>query len=634
MERLAQIIPFIPLAGFLLIGLSAGALSKKASAWIASGSILLAFFFTVPLFFHIQQTQLAIEVKLFDWIKTGPFDAGVAFLVDELSVLFMLVITGIGFLIHLFSVGYMKDDPGFRRYLSFLNFFIFFMLLLVMGNNLLVTFIGWEGVGLCSFMLIGFWYKEHANNEAAKKAFVMNRIGDLGFLIGIFIIYLYFGTLDFTKFLNVDTITASGISAGMITILTLCLFIGATGKSAQIPLFTWLPDAMAGPTPVSALIHAATMVTAGIYLVARTNILFSMSPDTLQVVIWIGIATSLIASIIGIYQNDIKKVLAYSTVSQLGLMFVALGLGAYTAAVFHVITHAVFKALLFLGSGSVIHAMSGEQDIRKMGGLSKVLPITHITFLIGTLAIAGIPPLAGFFSKDEILAAAFEGKIIVWILAVAVSLMTAFYMFRLYFLTFKGKFRGTEEQKAHLHESPLNMTVPLMILAGLSIVAGWIGFPHVLGKELGIHHGLSHFLEPILGGHESHLNLSTELGLMGMVTGLVILVIWFCYNRFVKKSYIPASDENASESGFTEWAGKKFYVDELYEMLFLRPFNKLGVLFDQFIEHKLIDGIVRGIGQSVTWGGGRIRFIQNGNIGFYLLVFVIALALMLILISL
>ncbi|MCC6818821.1 MAG: NADH-quinone oxidoreductase subunit L, partial [Bacteroidia bacterium] len=470
MEQLVKLVPLFPLISFAIIGILNRKLTKMHAAIFACTGVLLSFIDSI-IIFVAQLSHAPVEVKIFDWILAGNFNASLTFLCDHLSSIFLLVITGVGFLIHVFSIGYMKDDDGFRRFFAYLNLFIFFMLLLVLGNNFLVMFIGWEGVGFCSFMLIGFWFKVDANNNAAKKAFIMNRVGDLGFLIAMCLIFITFDTLDFTKLFSNGFIAGTSFSPQIMTIITVCLFIGAMGKSAQIPLFTWLPDAMAGPTPVSALIHAATMVTAGIYMVARTNIMFSLTPETLEFVAIIGAATGLLGASIGLFQNDIKKVLAYSTVSQLGLMFLALGMGAYSAAVFHVVTHAFFKALLFLGSGSVIHSMGGEQDIRKMGGLKKKMPITYMTFLIGTIAISGIPPLAGFFSKDQILAATFEHNKLLYIVGMIVSLMTAFYMFRLLFLTFHGKFRGTHEQEHHLHESPVSMTFPLIALAILSIVA-------------------------------------------------------------------------------------------------------------------------------------------------------------------
>ncbi|MBL7942319.1 MAG: NADH-quinone oxidoreductase subunit L, partial [Flavobacteriales bacterium] len=497
LTNLAALIPLLPLAGFLYIILFGNGMAKNLVGWIASGSVLGAFILSVVVF-TTQLHGVPAEVRLFDWIVAGDLHVSMGFIVDPLSTIYLLFITGIGFLIHVYSIGYMHDDEGFSRFMSYLNLFVFFMLILVLGNSYLLMFAGWEGVGLCSFMLIGFWYKDMANNDAARKAFVMNRIGDLGFVLAMGLMFFHAQSLNYG-----DLYTNGGIAAldgPTATAVAVLLFIGAMGKSAQIPLHTWLPDAMAGPTPVSALIHAATMVTAGIYLVARSSELFSASEVAGQLVVWIGAATALLGATIALAQNDIKKVLAYSTVSQLGLMFVALGLGAYSIAVFHVITHACFKALLFLGSGSVIHAMGGEQDIRSMGGLKKHLPVTHLTFLIGCLAIAGIIPLAGFFSKDQIIAAAFELNPIAFVISILVSLLTAFYMFRLYYLTFHGSFRGTHEQEHHLHESPRVMTTPLLVLAGLSAVAGFIGFPHSLGHAMNISHWLDHFLEDMNAG--------------------------------------------------------------------------------------------------------------------------------------
>ena len=401
------------------------------------------------------------------------FSANIAFLVDPLSSVMLLVITGVGFLIHVYSIGYMHDDPGYSRFFCYLNLFIFFMLLLVMGSNYLLMFVGWEGVGLCSYLLIGFWFKNHDYNKAANKAFIMNRIGDLGLLLGVILIFINFGSIDYDMVFP----NASSVSVNTLTWITILLFIGAIGKSAQIPLYTWLPDAMAGPTPVSALIHAATMVTAGVYMVARNNILYSLSPLALQLVLIIGLCTALFAATIALVQNDIKKVLAYSTVSQLGLMFVALGLGAYSSGIFHMVTHAFFKALLFLGAGSVIHALQGEQDIRRMGGLKKYLPTTYLTFFVATLAISGIPPFAGFFSKDEILANAFAHNPVVWGVALLASLLTVFYMFRLLYLTFFGNTRVEAAVMSHIHESPKSMAIPLMVLAVLSFVGGFLNVP-------------------------------------------------------------------------------------------------------------------------------------------------------------
>ena len=474
------LVPLFPLIGFLIAGLGRKQLGTTAG-WITSLAVLASFIVSVLIFFEVRTEGFhAMDIALYDFINVGKLKISFSLRVDQLSSLFLLIITGIGFLIHIYSIGYMKGDAGIGKYFAFLNLFIFSMLLLVLGSNFIIMFIGWEGVGLCSYLLIGFWYHKKEYSVAARKAFVMNRIGDLGFLVGMFLIFAKVGTLDFQALEYLSFKGGLGVEAGYITAIALCFFIGAMGKSAQIPLFTWLPDAMAGPTPVSALIHAATMVTAGIYMITRTHFIFSFSPVAQQVILIIGLATALVAASIAVKQNDIKKVLAYSTVSQLGFMFMALGVGAYRTAVFHVLTHAFFKALLFLGSGSVIHAMSNEQDVRLMGGLKKKMPITHITFFIGCLAIAGIPPLSGFFSKDEIMMNLFTsgsyGKVY-WVLGMIAAMLTAYYMFRLYFLTFWGKFRGGEKLESHLHESPSLMTFPLIVLAILSTIGGLLGIP-------------------------------------------------------------------------------------------------------------------------------------------------------------
>lgn len=625
MEQLVKLVPLFPLISFAIIGLLNRKLTKVHAAIFACTGVFLSFVDSI-LIFIAQLKHGPVEVKIFDWIVAGDFSASITFLCDHLSSIFLLVITGVGFLIHIFSVGYMMEDDGFRRFFAYLNLFIFFMLLLVLGNNFLVMFIGWEGVGFCSFMLIGFWFKEESNNNAAKKAFVMNRVGDLGFLIAMCLIFVSFGTLDFSKLFAGGLLNSTAVSNEMMTIITICLFVGAMGKSAQIPLYTWLPDAMAGPTPVSALIHAATMVTAGIYMVARTNFMFNMTPATLEFVAIIGGLTALLGASIGLFQNDIKKVLAYSTVSQLGLMFLALGLGAYSAAVFHVVTHAFFKALLFLGSGSVIHSMGGEQDIRKMGGLKKHMPITYMTFLIGTIAISGIPPLAGFFSKDQILAAAFEHNKLLFVLGMIVSLMTAFYMFRLLYLTFHGSFRGTHEQEHHLHESPWTMTMPLIILAIFSIISGFIGFPHALGEQIGVHNWFDEFLKTSVNSVQFHAHLETELLMMGVTTALIVLVILFARSMFVTKGNIPA-DESIERKGIQKLLYNKYYVDELYHSVFTRPVDKISAFFQSFIDNKFVDGLVNGIGKTTVKGGAYVRTLQSGNINAYAILFIIAIIL-------
>jgi NADH-quinone oxidoreductase subunit L len=497
-----------------------------------------------------------------------------------------------------------------------------------MGANYLLMFVGWEGVGLCSYLLIGFWFKNQDYNDAAKKAFIMNRIGDLGLILGVILIFVTFGSVAYA-----DVFAKAGgfpMGASIITTITILLFIGAIGKSAQIPLYTWLPDAMAGPTPVSALIHAATMVTAGIYMIARNNILYTLSPFTLEIVTIIGLATAIFAATIALTQNDIKKVLAYSTVSQLGLMFLALGLGAYTTGVFHVATHAFFKALLFLGAGSVIHGMAGEQDIRSMGGLRKYMPVTFITFLIGTLAIAGIPPFAGFFSKDEILANAFEHNIVIWALAAFASLLTAFYMFRLFFLTFSGTNRATEEVQHHIHESPKSITIPLMVLALLSLAGGFMGVPEVLGG----HHALDHFLDPVFAQSKAlitthHLEHSTELTLMGAIVTLTVVMILIAYFMYVRGKQVPAA-EGSGTGALHKLLYHKYYIDELYQAVFVKPLYAISRVFDSVVERLFIDNLVNSTGKAVTWGGKTFRFIQSGNTGFYIFAMVISIIILLV----
>ena len=627
MKEFIWMLPLIPLLGFLIIGLLRKSAPKPLISIIGCGTILISFLLSCGIFKEVYDARQAggdgiFYQEVFNWFTVGTFNFNISFLVDPLSSIMLLIITGVGFLIHLYSVGYMAHDEGYGKYFSYLNLFIFFMLLLVLGSNYLVMFIGWEGVGLCSYLLIGFWFKNSNYGKAAKKAFVMNRIGDLGFLIAMFFILANFGSLEF----NTVFAGAGQLAMGDTTLLiiTLLLFVAATGKSAQIPLFTWLPDAMAGPTPVSALIHAATMVTAGIYMIARSNIMFSLSPVTMQIIAIIGVATALIAAFIAITQNDIKKVLAYSTVSQLGYMFLGLGVGAFTGAFFHVLTHAFFKALLFLGAGSVIHAMSDEQDMRSMGGLKKYLPITYATMLVGTIAIAGIPPLSGFFSKDEILAHAFVSSPVFWVLGILGALSTAFYMFRLLYMTFFGEFRGTENQKHHLHESPVQMTIPLIVLAVLSVVGGVINLPEAL-------HGgtwLANFLSPVFAQTNQvvepfHLSHSTEYVLMGASALGAIIMAFIAYNKYVKKSEIPQGDGASEESGLYKLSYNKLYIDELYDTLFVRPLNSLSKFLHSVVEKAGIDGLINGIGDLFVSSGKGIRQLQSGNVGFYIFMMVI-----------
>lgn len=617
MSQLVYLVPLFPLIGFLINGLLWNKMPKTLGGIIGSATILASFCVSLGIFFEVKSDAFhgPVIVTLFDFIQSGKISIPMAFQVDALSSLFLLIITGVGFLIHVYSTSYMHHDEGMVKYFAYLNLFVFSMLLLILGANYLVMFIGWEGVGLCSYLLIGFWFKNREYTNAAKKAFVMNRIGDLGFLIGMLLVLLNFGTLTYTDFFGQIAGGHAAPPSSIYTWITICFFIGATGKSAQIPLYTWLPDAMAGPTPVSALIHAATMVTAGIYMIARSNVLYSLSPFTLHIVAIIGLATAILAATIATVQYDIKKVLAYSTVSQLGFMFLALGVGAYTTAVFHVMTHAFFKALLFLGSGSVIHAMGGEQDIRKMGGLGKHMRITQATFFIGCLAISGIPGLSGFFSKDAILADAFAHDQVLYVLGVVAAMMTAFYMFRLYFLTFRGSFRGTEDQHHHLHESPAAMTIPLIVLAILSVVGGYVGVPEVLGG----HNEIGKFLGSVVTNFGQHeLEKNTEFMLMGISVGVSVLMIAVAYSANRKPKF-------AESKGLAKVLENKWYVDELYDAAIVKPIEGLSRLLDRFVERMGIDGLVNGVGKTVRWGGDRLRLLQTGQVGFYIFVMVLGI---------
>ena len=615
------IIAFIilwPFAGFLFNGLGRNYWSKKVIAYKATGYIVASFIASIFAFIQVQNHG-AVTVHYFDFINTATVKIPFDFKVDALSSLFLLVITGVGSLIHLYSTAYMKEEtaPHYARYFAYLNLFIFSMLILVLGDNYVVMFIGWEGVGLCSYLLIGYWFTNGNYNYAAKKAFIMNRIGDLGFLLAIFWLIVKLGTVNYSEVLTADSLAK--LSSTDITGIALLLFVGAMGKSAQIPLFTWLPDAMAGPTPVSALIHAATMVTAGIYMITRSNILYSHSELTQNIIAIIGISTALLAATIAIKQNDIKKVLAYSTVSQLGYMFLGLGVGAYSGAVFHVITHAFFKALLFLGAGSVIHAMHHEQDIRKMGGLKSKLPITHITFLIGCIAIAGVPPFSGFFSKDEILAAAFAKSPIYWVLGVIGAAMTAFYMFRLYTTTFLGNFRGTPDQENHLHESPQAMTLPLILLAIASALAGAIGIPEMMGG----HHWLSHNLIPIIGEPvELGLSHSLEWTLMAVSVSIAFIALLLAISMYKKKT-----DEEPS-TALGKFFYHKWHIDELYNEVIVQPLNRFAGFLKNIIEKQVIDGAVNGTGKLVQYSARKVRLIQNGQVGYYILFMVAGIILL------
>lgn len=619
-KNLALVLLLSPFIGFLFNVFFGKKISKNTAGYIGTFAVLVSFITTIYFFIEIQNNKL-FQIPLFNWISLQNLDVSFGFLLDQLSVLWLLFVTGIGFLIHLYSISYMHDDEKLNTFFAYLNLFVFFMITLVLGSNLLVMFIGWEGVGLCSYLLIGFWYKNQEYNDAAKKAFIMNRIGDLGLLIGIFIIAYVFKSLDYVQiFDGISEYNLGNKHSVLLNIAALCLFIGACGKSAQIPLYTWLPDAMAGPTPVSALIHAATMVTAGIFMVTRMNFLFNITPDVQHLMAVVGVVTAIVAASIGLVQNDIKKVLAYSTVSQLGLMFLALGLGAYEVAVFHVITHAFFKACLFLGSGSIIHALHGEQDMRNMGGLKKYMPITFWTMMVSTLAISGIFPFAGFWSKDEILMTAFKGNIVFWIIGSIASIMTAFYMFRLMYLTFFNDFRGTEKQKFHLHESPALITIPLVILAIFATGGGLISLP---GNSW-----LNNYLKPLFSKAEDvhHLEIQDYI-LMAIATLGALVGIAIAYNKYIKQNQIPLNDSEIS--GVTKTLYNKYYVDEAYNAIFVNPLYQISHFFRKYSE-VAISGLVLGLGKSVGFISNQGKTIQNGSVGTYLFAFVIGIASILI----
>lgn len=625
MENLIYALILLPLAGFLVNGLFGKKMPKMVVGTIATLVVFAAFCIAVSLFAQFEADSQPVIVRAFEWFRVNGVQVNFSFQIDQLSLMMTMIITGIGSLIHLYSIGYMSHDKGFYKFFAYLNLFIFSMLLLVLGSNYLILFIGWEGVGLCSYLLIGFWYTNQEYGAAARKAFIMNRIGDLGMIMGILMIAYQTNAVDFLSV--AQNSSKFELDSPIIIFITISLFIGAVGKSAQVPLFTWLPDAMAGPTPVSALIHAATMVTAGIYLVVRSNFLFSLAPSTMEVILFIGLLTALVAAFIGLRQNDIKKVLAYSTVSQLGFMFVALGVGAYTTAMFHLMTHAFFKALLFLGSGSVIHAMSGEQDMRFMGGLKKIIPVTHITFLIGTLAISGFPFLSGMISKDEILTSVYGNNPLLWGVLFIVATLTAIYMFRAYYLTFHGEFRGTEAQKAHLHESPKTMTIPLIILAVLSIIGGFINLPHFIG------HGEYTFLGEWLNNiyvYDTDLPtvpFGTEMILLSL-TVIMFFTVWFVVkNIYVNKKKMALPDEKYT--GWERLSNRKLYLDELNNAIIVRFIEGLGVggnMFDKGVLNRFVDFIGSGAEDS----GRAAKRLQNGNVENYVLIMSLAIGIILI----
>ena len=601
---------------------------KRIVSIVGCGVILISAIISSLMFFKLwplDPPERQIIQELFIWIPSGEFRVSFAFLFDSLSCVMALVVTWVSFLIHIYSIGYMHEDHSYARYFTYLNLFVFFMLILVLGNSFPLMFVGWEGVGLASYLLIGFWYDDPEKAYAGRKAFIVNRIGDFGFILGIFLIFFVFGSASYGEVFKkaLDPGFMSGIPTAAITVIALLLFVGAVGKSAQFPLYVWLPDAMAGPTPVSALIHAATMVTAGVYMVARCNVFYSASPTAQMVVVGIAALTAFLAATIALTQNDIKKVLAYSTVSQLGYMFMGVGCGAYVAGMFHLVTHAFFKALLFLGSGSVIHALSGEQDISKMGGLRKFLPVTSLTFLFGTLAISGIPPLSGFFSKDEILGSLYErGFMIAWAVGLITAVLTAFYMMRLYLLTFEGEARAQREIRHQIHESPSSMTVPLIILAVLSVIGGYMGLPEFMGKVIGVHD--SNMFEKFLAssvlveeikhlgdhafGHWTLVVFSIIAAFLGIILAFYVYVI---------NPSIPGSLVKSPAISFLyRGSYAKWFVDEIYHVLFVRTFVSLSTIAALF-DIKVIDGAVNGIARVIREMAAILRNAQTGILRFY-----------------
>ncbi len=627
-EILIAILLLSPLVGFLINGARFRSSNYLIAGTIATLAVVVSFGCAVTLFLdlvNLPAEARTLSANFFEWIAVDKFKINAGFVVDQISSIMILIITGVGSLIHLFSIGYMHHDKGVTKYFAYLNLFIFNMLILVLGDSLLTMFVGWEGVGLCSYLLIGFWFNDSAKAAAGMKAFITNRIGDAAFIIGMFILFATFGTLNMHELNALAPTTLEASWLGAVTLGTLMLFIGATGKSAQIPLYVWLPDAMAGPTPVSALIHAATMVTAGVYMIVRLNPLFVAAPNTMMVIAIIGASTAVLAATIGLTQFDIKKVLAYSTVSQLGYMFLAVGVGAFGAGMFHLMTHAFFKALMFLGSGSVIHAMHEEQDIRKMGGLRKYLPITHATFFLGWLAIIGIPPFAGFFSKDEILWQAFSssaGHPLLWAAGALGAALTAFYMTRLMALTFWGKSRV--DKSVHPHESPLSMTIPLIVLALLSVVGGWVGIPHVISENFGaIPNFWEEWLHPLIRelpkvetvAHEaSHEAL--EWTLMGISVGLASISAIAAYVMYTSKEGSSAKVAKAFGPIYN-LVNQKYLVDEIYYGGIINPLVNVSKNIWFYVDVNLIDKTTYKITDLVRGAGSFVRSLQNGNMQQY-----------------
>jgi len=628
MTDIFWIIPLIPGLSSLILVIFGTKLPKKYISIQACTAVFASFVVSVISFMGLKQIPheaYPLIKNLYPWIQSGDFKAALSFQFDPLTAVMALVVTGVGFIIHVYSIGYMAEDKSYARFFQNMNLFTFAMLILVMGSNLVLMFVGWEGVGLCSYLLIGFWFEKHSAANAGKKAFIVNRIGDAGFLLGIFFIFIYVGSTEFAA-IN-EAIGGGLITQSVATLIALLLFVGAVGKSAQIPLYVWLPDAMEGPTPVSALIHAATMVTAGVYMVARMNLLYTLSGTAGTIVAIVGAVTAFYAATMALTQNDIKRVLAYSTISQLGYMFMGCGVGAYAAGIFHLYTHAFFKSLLFLAAGSVMHALSGELDMQKMGGLRKYLPRTFPVFLIGAIAISGVPFLSGFFSKDAILTSAFaSGNYLVWVLGIATAVLTAFYMFRLIFLTFFGQERLDPEVKKHLHESPPVMTVPLQILAFFSIVAGYVGLPLVFGKNLD---WFGHFLEPVIEAHhEAHLSLSTEWILILFSVAVALFGIFLAYIFYIKKPKTPHNIV-AKFPFLYKLLFNKYYVDEIYNATIVRPLVKGSeIVYDNF-DLKVIDGTANGLAKTTGFFGKFLSYFQTGLIKDYALIFLLGVILLL-----
>lgn len=625
-SSLIAILLIAPVLGFLFNGLRFRSSNAYLAGGVATAAATVSFICSVLLFRKLsglQGHERLIETSFFDWIMVGDLKVKAGFVVDSISSVMILIITGVGSLIHLFSVGYMSHDARPAKYFAYLNLFLFNMLVLVLGDNLLMTFVGWEGVGLCSYLLIGFWFTDPAKAAAGMKAFVTNRIGDAAFIIGIFILFYSFGTVRYLDLIALLPQSPETSLLGPVSLACLFLFIGATGKSAQIPLYVWLPDAMAGPTPVSALIHAATMVTAGVYLFVRMSSALVLAPDVMQIIAWTGALTAFIAATIGITQFDIKKVLAYSTVSQLGYMFLALGVGSFSGALFHLMTHAFFKALMFLGSGSVIHAMHEEQDIRKMGGLRKYMPITYFTFMLGWLAIIGIPPFAGFFSKDEILWRAFaseRGSFFLWLIGAVSAACTAFYMTRLMALTFWGKPRFGKD--VHPHESPATMTIPLMVLGFLSVIGGWFGIPEVISHILPNHPGswidgwVKHSVASV--GVNHHLGAVVEWSLMGISVSLAGLAAWFAYDCYIASPDRPTYIAK-SLGGVYNFVYNKYFVDEFYFGRIINPIVEGSKGLWLYVDVNFIDRATYFAGDLVEGMASFVKTLQNGKTQSYAL---------------